>query len=196
MTEFEKTWLKQNSTAVLDILRDVLTRDKQPRQDYLEFIKLSLVALGDTDQFPSGIHFSPPGAYHRARWMAKGIYSLKMLCFREQFKKNAHELQALKRICLFTITIYVKAWLTAPITCYAPLNDLGLLQNIESCFEIDKEVATVVLKKMKGHLWYLSEDLVALALFSDRVYIEEKMNIVAALEKPKRNDDLRRLDPK
>ena len=61
---------------------------------------------------------------------------------------------------------------------------------------VDKDVATVALKRMKGHLWYLSEDLVALALFSDRVYTHEKMAIVAAFEKPERNDDLRRIDPK
>ena len=129
LTEPEKMWLEQNSAAVVDFLRDALTGDKQPRQDYREFIKLSLVALGETEQFPGGVHFSPPGAYHRARWMAKGIYSLKMLCFRKQFKMNAHELQALKRICLFTITIYVKVWITAPISCDAPLNDLCLLQD-------------------------------------------------------------------
>jgi len=195
LNELEKMWLEQNSAAVVQFLKDTLITDKQPRQDYLEFVKLSLVALGHTEQFTDGFHFSRPGAYHRARWMAKGIYSLKLLLFRKQFKMNAHEMKAVKRISLFIITLYVKAWLTSPISCDAPLNDLSLLQSMESFLEIDKEVASVALKKMKGHLWYLSQDLVALSLFSDHVHIPEKIRIVEALKTPERND-LRRLDPK
>ena len=76
------------------------------------------------------------------------------------------------------------------------MNDLSLLQSIESYLSIVKEVAMVAMKKMKGHLWYLSQDLAALSLFSDRVYIPEKMRIVDALQNSEKNDDLRRLDPK
>ena len=190
-------WLEQNSASVIQFLKDALSSsDKQPRQDYLEFVKLSLVVLGDTEQFQHTFHFSPPGAYHRARWMAKGIYTLKLLLFREQFKMNAHELKAVKRISLFTVTLYVKAWLTSQSSCDAPLNDLNLLQSLESFLAVDKEVAAVALRKMKGHLWYISGDLIALSLFSDRVHNPEKMRIVQALDNPQRNDDLRRLHPK
>ena len=98
---------------------------------------LSLVALDEADRIGYIIHFSPPGAYHRAGWMANGIYC------REQFKINAKELQAIRRMCLFTITMYVKAWLTATITCDAPYNDLCFLQSIEAFHNIDSEVADV-----------------------------------------------------
>jgi hypothetical protein len=142
------------------------------------------------------VHFSPPGAYHRARWMAKGIYCLKMYLFREQLQLTSHELQALRRICLFTITIYVKAWISAPSSADAPYNDLCLLQTLESFASVDRQVADIALKKMKGHLWYLSEDLIGLALFSDHVWDNEKEAMVSALKKPKQKTDLRRLDPK
>ena len=50
----------------------------QPRQDYQELINLSRMMLGEDIDSDDGslmaVHFSPPGAYHRARWMAKGIY--------------------------------------------------------------------------------------------------------------------------
>ena len=84
--------------------------------------------------------------------------SLKILLFREQFKMNAKELQALRRICLFTITLYVKAWFTAPVTCDAPYNDLCMLQSLEVFHSIDSQVAEVALK-MKGNLWYIIADL-------------------------------------
>jgi len=50
--------------------------------------------------------------------------------------------------------------------CDAPITDLNLLQTLEAFTEIDSQVAQLALKKMKGHLWYLSEDLVGLSLFS------------------------------
>ena len=52
------------------------------------------------------------------------------------------------------------------------------------------------MKKMQSHLWYLSEDLIGLALFSYKVCSSEKTSLVAALKKPKHQSDLRRFDPK
>ena len=91
----EKMWLSSNSECVDQFLCDQLTT-KQPRDDYSEFLQLSLVALGEEHSIHGGVRFSPPGAYHHARWMAKGLHCLKILCFREQFRMNAHELQAFK----------------------------------------------------------------------------------------------------
>ena len=42
----------------------------------------------------------------------------------------------------------------------------------------------------------MSEDLVGLALFSDSVLDSEKEAMIAALKKPKLQDDVRRVDPK
>ena len=109
---------------------------------------------------------------------------------------NAKELQAIRRICLFTITLYVKAWLTATITCDAPYNDLCMLQSIEAFHYIDSKVAGVALGKRKGHLWYVSEDLVGLSIFSDKVFAEEKKQMVSAFSKPQNKIDLKRVDPK
>ena len=90
---------------------------------------------------------------------------------------NAKELQAIWKICLFTITLYARAWLTASITCNAPYNDLCMLQSIEAFHNIDSKVADVTLSEMKGYLWYVSEDLVKLSIFSDKVFAEKKKQI-------------------
>ena len=139
LTDSEKAWLEHNRRAVVQFLCAQLSRGDQPRQDYLEFIKLSLVALNEASRVGDGddIHFSPPGAYHRATWIAKGIYCLKILLFREQFKMNTKELQPFRRICVFTITLYNKAWFTAPVTCDVPYNDLCMLRSMESFCSID-----------------------------------------------------------
>jgi len=60
---------------ILDWAHRALENQKQLRDDYRELLEISIIFLGD---IPSrGIHFQAPGAMHRARWMAKVIYSLK-----------------------------------------------------------------------------------------------------------------------
>jgi hypothetical protein len=106
LTAEERQWLNENKPHVIDTLRSIEDK-QQPRQDYLEFLKLSLLTLGEGNMEIQ--RFTPPGAYHAARWMAKGIYCLKIFLFCDQFTLSRHEQQSLKRICLFTVTIYVEA---------------------------------------------------------------------------------------
>lgn len=54
---------------------------EQVRDDYMELIELTLTVLG---QPPSTIHWRAPGPVHRARWMAKLIYAMKIYLFRDQ----------------------------------------------------------------------------------------------------------------
>jgi len=86
--------------------------------------------------------------------------------------------------------------MSAPVTCDAPYNDLFLLQQTEQFHDTDSQIVQAALQKMKVHLWYLSEDLVALSLFSDNVFSSEKRLIVAVLSNPEGKTDLRRVDPK
>ena len=68
----------------------------------------------------------------------------------------------------------------------------GLLQQLTAFEENDKEVANVASKKLASHLWYLSEELVALSLFDDsvphdmRAKIVEKMREEELYNPPKR----------
>ena len=123
----------------------------------------------------------------------KGHLLLEDTHFQRTVQLNAKELHAIPRICLFTITL---AWLTAPVTCDAPYNDLCFLQSIEAFHNIDSEVADVTLFKIKGHLWYVNEDLVGLSIFFDKVFADEKKQMVSAFIKPQNKIDLRRVDKK
>ena len=49
---------------------------QQPRDDYQEFLELSLLFLGHTPV--RGIRFRGPGALHQARWLAKVLYAIKI----------------------------------------------------------------------------------------------------------------------
>jgi len=96
----------------------------QPRDDYGELLELSIIFLGGLP--PRGVHFRYPGAMHRARWMARAIYSLKMWLFRNQYESLQAESTGsrktrgisysdklwkhLKDVCLFVTAIYIKYW--------------------------------------------------------------------------------------
>lgn len=78
---------------------------------------------------------------------------------------------------LVLVVFYVKSWFTATSSIQAPYTDLTLLQDLIEYQKINKIVATAALAKLTSHLWYLSEELVALAFFDKNVskQINEKM---------------------
>ena len=78
LTAPEKSWLASRRAAVVSNLRRHL-QDVQPREDYRELARLTLRLLGEDVDVGTG--FSAPGAYHRARWMAKEYTALKYLDF-------------------------------------------------------------------------------------------------------------------
>lgn len=141
-----------------------------PRDDYKEFIELVIVLLGANP--PDGIRLRQPGAYHQARWMAKGIYALKMYLLREEFKIRKREEIALRRICAFIARIYIKVWSQSAKTVQAPFNDLELIRALYE-YE-DTGIGQKCLKKFLTHLWYLNEEIILFSLFDERVSEVEK----------------------
>lgn len=90
--------------------------------------------------------------------MAKGIYSLKMLLFKNQFKLTSIEEMSLKRICCFIIKCYAQVWFTSPNSIEAPVNDVIFIKELYNYTNDDKSIAETALKKFINHLWYLSDD--------------------------------------
>jgi len=67
LSDSDNVWLESRRAVVVNSLRQHL-EDVQPREDYREFIRLTLWLLGEIEDIGTG--FCAPGAYHRARWMA------------------------------------------------------------------------------------------------------------------------------
>lgn len=161
----------------------------QPRNDYLELLELTIIFLGAIP--PSGIHFRHPGAHHRARWMARAIYSLKMWLFRNEYPlqqqsitsrgsyHRKHVWEHLKTVSLFVTCIYVRYWFQTPSPTAAPKNDLALLCSLS--LYPQKDIADAAMTAFGRHLWYLSELLVGLSFFDNDVSVEEKRLMVLAL---------------
>src|SRR5258705_1876170 len=151
---------------------------KQRRDDYREFLELSIIFFGGIPA--RGIHFQAPRAMHRARWLAKVIYAIKIWLFRGQFRMTLSEERGIRELAVFAVLIYLKAWISAPRAVEAPLNDFLLMKQLLQYQQA--VVSTATSKKFSLHLWYLSEDLVGLALFDSRIPPETKKLMLAVME--------------
>lgn len=100
----------------------------QPRNDYRELLLLILIFLDSNSKKHIKIYI--PGAYHRARWMAKLIYCMKIYIFRDQFHLRAAELYGLQQFNIFVVRVYLQKWYTCQCPAFAPLNDLLLLKDL------------------------------------------------------------------
>ena len=91
---------------LIHFIRQQLT-EFQPGDDYRELLQLSLLFLGA--ECSADVHVQAPGAFHRARWMAKLIYSLKIFLYRSQFRLTARELSSLGHFNTFVLKVYLKS---------------------------------------------------------------------------------------
>lgn len=170
--------LKNVAAEIIKFVKEKLVED-QPRDDYKELLQLTLIFLGEKME---NVNFRSPGPYHLARWMAKSIYCLKIFLFRKQFgyiRKN--DLILIGEICVFLVSVYVRAWFSAPNTIDAPLNDINFLKSLVDFKKINEAVANIAILKFLNHLWYLNEECVALSVFDERIGREEKQRMARKL---------------
>lgn len=186
-----KCKIEKNQISIRDFIYDQLSQN-HPRDDYKELLNLSLLYIGENEN--KNIKINVPGAYHRARWMAKTIYCLKIYLFREQFKLSSKELKNLEIFNDFVVEVYLKAWFCCPNPITAPKNDLQLLKTILLYKNKNKVVGSAALKTFSRHLWYLNEYLVGLAFFDDELSIATKSLMVSALKHRKGKTTAKRVN--
>lgn len=158
-----------------------------PRADYGEMMELATALLeGTTD-----INFKRPGAFHRARWMAIIIYSIKifMLSTTDEtdetlFLVSKEEEEGLiKFIQSVIVSGYLECWYRSPIASASPRNDLQFLKALKNYASIEKVIGGEALSKFSNHLWYLNEFTVGLSFFDEEIETDEKVEMVRALRK-------------
>ena len=141
------------------------------REDYLELLQLTIIVLGG--KVP-GFRFRLPGADHHARWMSKVIYFTKIFLLSKVFLLQESELVQVHRFVIFAAVLYVKAWLEAPLPSSAARNDVTFQQKILRYREVEPRIAFEVLKSCRRHHWYLTGQMVTLALTDPGLSKEEK----------------------
>lgn len=163
------------------------------REDYREFGVLVKLYLGQEEC----ISFRRPGAVHKARWMARCLYTLKMVLLEEEIAQlpkgtitAAHQSPKLKEFANFIALVYFSWWATACSTVDAPMHDLAFAKDIIEYSKVSKCVSESAQKAFSRHLWYLTSEMIPLALFSKKVPDSERESIARKMIQLKPSDEL------
>ena len=157
-----KTEVLQKAQSELSVRRD----------DYLEFVELCTVFLDGVEE-GKVVTFKRPGALHKARWMAKLLYSIKICLFEQQIANlpagtitTKHQVAKIRDFVNFVTLVYSAWWMSCNSAVDAPWHDLKLIHSLLQYGAVNSPVAKSALRAFKQHLWYLTGEMVPLALFS------------------------------
>lgn len=169
------------------------------RDDYKEVTEVALKFLraGRKATKSNQVEFHALINPSNARFMATCIQGLECYLFRESLDWERPELQRIKenleKFSMFVSMLYIRFWNRSSILFDAAVNDFNFIKEIESYKLIDPAVANVAMLAMKRHLYYMSEELIPLALFSEKIpnveknEMRQKMYELIGQEIPPRN---------
>ena len=158
----------QQAKTVKKWAEDCTLKETFPREDYRELIELTLIYLGGS--LPArNFHLRKPGAVHHARFMSKAIYLLKMELMSERFDFTVEERRQVNQMAVFISLFYARLFLRSRIAVFAPIDDLQFIGNMMWFREENETIANAVLLSVSRHCWYLTEELVVLALFNEKL---------------------------
>lgn len=179
--EAYEAFVEMKNMATTDLISH--SRSKHVRDDYKEVTLLALKFLGK-DQITTKknqVKFRTLINPSNARFMASIIQGIECFLFRGSLEWDTQDLLQLKknikRFAMFASLIYIRYWNRCSILFDAPINDLSFLQEIQKYQLIDSSVAEVAMSALTRHLYYLSEELAPLSLFSEKVSNREKNRI-------------------
>jgi len=180
LSRFDSTVFSESAQSFIGECRDnvlklALSELPTPRDDYKEFIELCVVFL-DGEVAERQMTFKKPGALHKARWMAKVIYSIKICLFEQQIKHlprgtitTLQQVSKVRDFVNFVTLIYSTWWFTTNSVEDAPWNDLNLYKSLLKYEAVHPQIASSAIRAFQSHLWYLTAEFVPVALWSKKV---------------------------
>ena len=105
--------------------------------------------------------------------MAKLIYSLKIALAEKSMEQLpsgtftlSNQMLKIRELATFMTHVYCTWWLTCRNTVDAPWNDLQLFKHLLYYELVNKEILQSAVRTFSRHLWYLTAEMVPMALFS------------------------------
>ena len=86
------------------------------------------------------------------------------------------EMEVVRKVVIFTLVFYVKAWLRSPLSASAARNDLEFHLNAIRYREMEPKAAFNLIKSIGRHQWYTTAQMVTLALADPELEAEERRN--------------------
>ena len=121
-------------------------------------------------------------ATHHARWMGNLIHILKMLLVREHFKLSAQQETDILVMSFYIIYVHFFHWFSCNRMAEVPVLMLELRQDLVEWRSHDANGAKAALRKADLHMEYLTGRSVVLALASQKLSLETKDAMAAALK--------------
>lgn len=119
------------------------------------------------------------------------MYVPKMYGLGDQVGYSPEVMLKLERVELFTCLLYTEYWMNTSKAAEAALQDLNLFKNLFIYKQFDPELAEVVLTVLSRHTWYLSEELIALAMCSKKLSNQSKQELASKMQSFKRPEEYR-----
>lgn len=178
------TFLYDLAIEVKQYCAHALATNTFPRGDYRELCELVYLFLGGSI---NGLTIKQPGAFHYARFMGRGLYFLKLAIFQTSINfLDNDDMVNINRAITFIALFYCKWFLMSSLAVKAPSEDLKSLNQMEKYEEVDGEVARAVIKSVKRHGWYLSQELCTFSLVDEDLDDQVRSKIAQRLlENPK-----------
>ena len=120
-----------------------MLNNQQPQEDYEKLLLLTWLFLGEA--LPRNKLMRAPLAFHHARWIAKAIYALKILLFRDNFQLKRSE-----NSCIFIVKVYLKKWFLAPLSTNPPA-DLNYVKQLLEYGRVDAKISGLPCQKCLGN---------------------------------------------
>ena len=177
LSEEAQSVLVEYRSSVLELTKSELSFR---RDNYREFAELCTLFL-DGVEGEKTVTLKRPGALHKARWMAKLLYSIKICLLEEYISQlprgtvTTHQQPGkIRQFVNFATLVYSEWWMTCSSAVDAPWYDLQLVRKLLKYKTVNPNVAESALRAFKQHLWYLTGEMVPLALFSSVVPVSER----------------------
>ena len=186
--DIQERHLKTIKDKAVDIYMATLTTQNNkgdlPREDYRECTEVMLMSLGVDP--PRGCRWYKPQGTSNTRWMSDILYCGKIVAFSDQLELEEGLLRLYIRFLRFCALFYVPWWLAAARGIDSPVNDLEFWNDMKNYMTDDPEVADAAITALERHLWYVTEEMAPLSLFSEKVSNGEKSQIARQILKQKR----------
>ena len=139
---------------------------------------------------PKGISSKAPVGLHRCQVDDK-IYFIhwRIVIQRTVQADKKRRERTCRRLHNYSISLHVKAWFRPSSKPSAPLGDLEFVLKMYECKAQNKMMADVLMKKLLGHLWHLSEELMPIALFDEALQTKRKKLMVGDLQRQGANNN-------
>ena len=104
-----------------------------------------------------------------------------------QSKLSWQKKEKIRLLAPWIVFCYMQYWFLAPSLEDAAQNDIKLFTSLQKFNKVPEKLSKKIVTKtsaiLQRHTWYLSEELIPISLFSDRVPDEEKEVIAAKIGK-------------